>query len=135
MNLTDALTIGGPIGIAVAVLIVLGYVWKKLHPVIRKVEQFSEDWFGEPARPGVAARPGVMERIAKLNAELHPNGGSSLRDAVDRTEVGLGALRNEVAEVKGAQESWQVRSYSYLKTVRESGIELPPAPGEGEMET
>lgn len=62
----------------------------------RKVDNFLEDWYGEEERPGVARRPGVMERLATnetgqelmqetlsaIRRELTTNGGSSLKDRV-----------------------------------------------------
>jgi len=81
----------------------------------RRVGHFLDDWAGEAARPGHPARPSAMERLADLDQrvggvegqlgrmceritqvdgrvarvehELHPNSGASLRDAVDRIEV------------------------------------------------
>ncbi|WP_433415008.1 hypothetical protein ACQP1V_36200 [Microtetraspora malaysiensis] len=64
--------------------------------VIRFLKRLSDDlddWRGEQERPGVPERPGVMKRLASIEtrqgtieAQLHPNGGSSLRDAVNRTD-------------------------------------------------
>lgn len=63
----------------------------------RAVEQVIEDWSGTPARPGVAARPGVMQtledhsaRLATIEHEVRPNSGSSMRDAVDRIDKAIG---------------------------------------------
>ena len=39
---------------------------KLVYPVWRKLEQMANDFSGEPERPGVPAKPGIMERIAKL---------------------------------------------------------------------
>jgi hypothetical protein len=92
-------------------------VWKYLRPPTKGIEHFLEDWNGEPERPGVPGRPGMMERVAnietsqtasathqskadaffekygpiidKLDHEMHPNSGSSLADAVNRTEKKL----------------------------------------------
>lgn len=54
--------------------------------VIGRLEDFADDWHGVPARPGVPERPGVMARLDRIEHELHPNSGSSLRDAVNRIE-------------------------------------------------
>jgi hypothetical protein len=81
--------------IALAALVTaLAVIWKAVRTVLawaRRVNDFFEDWGGEPGRPGVAARPGVMQRLGTIEGrlgtiehELHPNSGASLRDAVDR---------------------------------------------------
>lgn len=75
-------------------LMVAGVRW--LIRRARPLMQMAEDWRGEPERRGpggvvvAPARMSVMERLAALEngqsaitKELHPNGGGSLRDAVD----------------------------------------------------
>jgi hypothetical protein len=82
-------------GVAVAVVSVLGVVavawraWRKFH---KSFGRFMEDWNGEPARPGVPAKPGVMVRLASIEKEIHPNSGSSLRDAINRIEARVDGL-------------------------------------------
>lgn len=77
--------------------------------VLKKFSEFLEDWRGEAARDGVAARPGVMARLAsvealshELAAEMRPNHGTSLRDVVQRTA-------SDVAEIKADQAAERVR--------------------------
>ncbi|MCG5220255.1 hypothetical protein [Streptosporangium sp. KLBMP 9127] len=53
---------------------------------MKRFGDFVDDWQGEPARRGVPARLGVMERLERIEAQLKPNGGTSLRDAVNRVE-------------------------------------------------
>lgn len=105
-------------GIVFAIAIVL-WAWKNLRPPTKGIEHFLEDWNGEPARPGVPPRLGMMQRVAnietsqstaaglqaktdlwfekygpiidKLDHEMHPNSGSSMADAVNRTEASLKA--------------------------------------------
>lgn len=55
----------------------------QVAPVVKQLIDFLDDWTGEPARPGVPARSGVMDRLA----QLENNGGKSLKDKVDQTLV------------------------------------------------
>lgn len=93
-------------GVLVALAGGAGVAWRALRPVrhaAQLLEEFIDDWRGTPGRPGVAERPGVMvrlgtiegqtqvipeleRRVARVEHELRPNGGASLRDAVDRVE-------------------------------------------------
>ncbi|MFD4660845.1 hypothetical protein ACFWP2_35110 [Kitasatospora sp. NPDC058444] len=94
---------------AVALAAAAGLAWRILRGAARfaaRVDQLADDWTGTPERPGVPARPGVMARLDQLDHrldaidtrldtvehELHPNSGSSLRDAVDRVDRRTAAL-------------------------------------------
>jgi hypothetical protein len=90
------LVIGGAIALAVkGVRVAIG--------LLLRIEEFLDDWRGAPGRPGVAERPGVMQRLvdsdarqtameARLGAmesaleevrhEMVPNSGKSLKDQV-----------------------------------------------------
>ena len=59
---------------------------KAAKRVIDQVDEFMEDWKGIEHRDGRAGTPGVMERLNKIDGELSHNGGSSIKDAVDRIE-------------------------------------------------
>lgn len=89
-----------------AIITALGVLWRVAlsgRRIARLVNQFFDDWNGQPARPGHARRLGIPERLESveaaqvdIRAELRPNGGGSLRDAVDRnyraTQEGVTAL-------------------------------------------
>lgn len=74
-------------------------LWRFVRAAVRiakRVTIFLDDWYGEEARPGVPARPGVLERVRGIESriqgvhhELQPNSGASLRDAVDLTNCRL----------------------------------------------
>lgn len=51
---------------------------KKMALVARRVGHFLDDWFGEDAREGHPATPGVMERLEAIEHRL-----DSLEDAVN----------------------------------------------------
>ncbi|MFE0763667.1 hypothetical protein [Streptomyces smyrnaeus] len=98
-------------GGAITVLTGLGtVVWRGLRGVLhlgRRVNEFMDDWAGEEERPGVPGRPGVMERVSaiedrleRVEHELYPNSGGSLRDAVDLANERLSRLCLEPDEYR-----------------------------------
>lgn len=66
----------------------LRWLWRQ---VIRPLSLMLQDWHGSPPRPGVPARPGVMVRLERLEAELTPNGGKSVKDRVEKIAKTVGA--------------------------------------------
>lgn len=70
---------------------------------LKRADDFLTDWYGEEARPGVARRPGVMERLAnqdvvldKIQNELTTNGGASLKDRVVSMDGRLAEVERKV---------------------------------------
>ena len=102
------------VGITTA-LTALGQSVRWVWQVLRALSRLADDLTGEPARNGQAAQPGLLalvksiqdnlelqhaelvrvreqneefeRRLAALEAQMRPNGGGSLRDAVDRIEI------------------------------------------------
>lgn len=73
-------------GAAISVGVILRPVYLRVKNFFDWTEQFRRDWEGEEESPGRSRVPGVMERLNRLDGELSHNGGSSLKDAVARTE-------------------------------------------------
>lgn len=79
----------------------------------REVGQLSRDWYGQPARTGFSAVPGVPERLEKVETtlgelrefvvnidhEVHPNSGESMADKVNRNEIAMEALQADVTGI------------------------------------
>lgn len=62
--------IDGLTGLGLGGIIALaGVVWK-IMPNLRRISHFLDDLMGEAARPGVPASPGILERLADVEARL-----------------------------------------------------------------
>lgn len=116
--------------LAVAVFGLLGWVARLAWRIARRTSHFLDDYFGEPARNGLAARPGVMARLqgvedlvtrcitelGKVAAETKPNGGASLHDVMTRTE-------QAVEQVRAEQETMRTRMEQIERRRTEHGSE------------
>jgi hypothetical protein len=71
----------------------------KIKAMIDNLENFMIDWSGEEARPGRDRRPGVMERLNEIDGQLKNNGGTSVKDAVDRIEIHVGEIHDKIHQV------------------------------------
>ena len=87
------ITIGAVAGAIAAVIAVIAVPIKKVKIFFTWLDKFRRDWEGEEAEPGRDRVPGVMERLNRLDGELSNNGGSSLKDAVQRIEFKLDKLQ------------------------------------------
>lgn len=84
-------------------------------------ESFMQDWSGEEARPGRDRVPGVMERLNDIDGELKRNGGSSIKDSVDRIEKNVDTLSTNTKEIKKRLEQGD-KKFNELET-RVKGLE------------
>lgn len=90
MDVPTLATIGGGVAAVIGTGALLGRaIAKPLRKLSRDNDEFREDWYGQPARPGRGAQAGVMQRLESIEAQMHPNGGSTLRDAVTQIATRL----------------------------------------------
>jgi hypothetical protein len=100
----------------VAICGLMSWGLRHLWRITRRTSHFLDDYFGEPARDGLPARPGVMARLAqhesileKLFAETQPNGGSSLHDVLSRTERAVDEIRSEQVKMRARMEQLETQ--------------------------
>ncbi len=114
----DVQNAGIILGVVLTGLGIIAALWKGGRAVarfMRRVYDFLDQWNGEPARDGEPARAGVPARLAALEVgqretraavqqvrtevqqvkgELKPNGGTTLRDGLNRIEEHLGTQQS-----------------------------------------
>jgi hypothetical protein len=88
------------VDVAVAVSATVGaafllWVGRRVGQIARGVTAARSDLLGEPARPGVAARPGVMERLQ--SGDLH---FQALDERVGRLELAVETISTNVALIR-----------------------------------
>ena len=90
------ITIGAVAGAIAAVIAVIAVPIKKIKVFFTWLDKFRRDWEGEEAEPGRDRVPGVMEGLNRLDGELSNNGGSSLKDAVQRIEKKINSIERKL---------------------------------------
>jgi hypothetical protein len=88
--INNILVAGATASALASVYFVIAPSIRKIRSMMEWLEKFRRDWEGEPGGPGRDSVPGVMERLNRLDGELSNNGGSSMKDAIDRIEKRLG---------------------------------------------
>ena len=88
--INNILVAGATASALASVFFVIAPSVRKIRSMMEWLEKFRRDWEGEPGGPGRDYVPGVMERLNRLDGELSNNGGSSMKDSIDRIEKALG---------------------------------------------
>lgn len=119
-------------GILITTGYVFAKLFNSINGTMKRFNQFFEDWHGEEGREvdGIPERPGVMKRIAtleedrqantdtlrqmkqtvdaiakKVDAELAPNHGTSMKDGINVAVNLAGQALGNVLAVRDTQES------------------------------
>ncbi|MEU0151840.1 hypothetical protein [Micromonospora fulviviridis] len=91
------------LGAILSALTLVMTVSRPLRRLARHNEEFRQDWYGVPARPGHDAVPGVPERLRRIETELLPTGRGTLRDAVNDAERRLKDVESRLDDHLRAQ--------------------------------
>ncbi|MEU9826621.1 hypothetical protein [Micromonospora chersina] len=123
MTLEQWAAAGVVLGAILSALTLAVTVSRPLRRLARQNEEFRQDWYGMPARPGHDAVPGVPERLRRIETELHPNGGGTLRDAVNDAESRLKGVESRLDDHLRAPHGDQPSSsiVRHMRTRTEQG--------------
>lgn len=93
-------------------------MWKRVSKWMNTWEDFMDDWFGSEPRPGRSRTKGVMERLNEIDGELKNNGGSSIKDAVDRIDTQVTEIYSDSKEIKRRLEDGDKKFAQIEKRLR-----------------
>lgn len=91
-------SIGTIIGTWFLIAKLIAPLFKRTNQLFNTWESFIRDWAGEEAGPGRDRIPGVMERLNEIDGQLKNNGGSSVKDAVDRIEIRVNEIDDRLLD-------------------------------------
>ena len=77
------LKIAGAISVLAAGVAGLCYLARGLWRGTKTLHQLADALLGDKA----AGKPSLVDQVVAIKRELHPNGGSSMRDALDATRA------------------------------------------------
>ena len=104
--------------LAVAVFGLATWVGRHGWRLLRGTYEFLDEWGGRPAHRGIPATPGIVARLtehekllSQLVAETQPNGGSSLRDLMARTERAVDEIKAEQAKMRARMEQLETQRH------------------------
>jgi hypothetical protein len=95
MSLTD---VGAAVVLVSAVLVALGVIVRILWRFVLLSVRAFETIVGTHDAAGTVVKPGLVDRIESVEAQLKQNGGNSARDSLDRIEIKLAAVETSAKE-------------------------------------
>jgi hypothetical protein len=97
-ELFEIISLFGPNTVSIIFMTVVIFVGFKYRKIFQNLTSFVRDWHGSPEEPGRSRVPGVMERLNNIDGQLKNNGGSSVKDAVDRIEIRVNEIDERLAD-------------------------------------
>lgn len=97
----DGLGVGGSAAVVTAILAVLGFLARKGWKMNVLATRAFVDIVGTQEQPSLRQELNELRgSIQKIDKELHPNGGLSMRDQIVRVENEIAEVRKDAAEAK-----------------------------------
>jgi hypothetical protein len=97
-ELFEIISLFGPNTVSIVFMVTVLIVGFKYRKIFKNLTSFVRDWHGTAEEPGRSRVPGVMERLNDIDGQLKNNGGSSVKDAVDRIEIRVNEIDERLAE-------------------------------------
>lgn len=144
--------------VAVSLFVILtvgGLVWALLRPVVRSarrtdrtLQELRRDWFGQEGRPGFPPIPGVPQRlydveqalielrpiVERIEKEMHPNGGGSLRDQIMQLKSKVEPMSSDLSRMQ-AEIGTFTRALDNARTLRALAARAEHEPSEDDRKT
>lgn len=103
---------GAVVTVSTAIFLIAKFIvptFKRIKKWLTTWEDFMDDWFGIEPRAGRDKTPGVMERLNEIDGALKNNGGTSIKDAVDRIDTQVNEILSDSKEIKRRLEDGDQR--------------------------
>ena len=97
-DIKDLYQMFGAFGPMLSMLLIVVFFAVRYRKFFKGLDSFVRDWSGTEAEPGRDRVPGVMERLNEIDGALKNNGGTSVKDAVDRIEIRVNEIDGRLAE-------------------------------------
>lgn len=91
-----------------------------LRPVYRKIkwhENFRKLWDGEPANNFRGEIPGVIKRLNRIDGELKSNGGSTMKDIVNKNHADIQTILESLGNITTTIERMENRQIVLMRDV------------------
>lgn len=84
----------------VGAVFAIGKIIRALWTLMRRISHALDLIIGVPSIGETPARPGIIARVAKIEAETQPNHGTSMRDVIDTIKTSIAKIELVVARLE-----------------------------------
>lgn len=98
----DAIRAATIFTVIVGAVFAAGRIVRALWRLVRRIGHALDLIIGVPSIGDAPARPGIVARVAKIEAEIQPNHGTSMRDVIDTIKSSIARIEGVVARLECA---------------------------------